>query len=73
MSKVNAMADIVLELKRRNWSDTKVANELGLDPDEVLRLCQVGGLAEVFADGEFSEAWEADSIHEDDNLYDENN
>ena len=71
--KVNAMADIVLELKRRNWSDTKVANELGMDPDEVLRLCQVGGLAEVFADGEFSEAWEADSIHEDDNLHDANN
>lgn len=69
--KVSAMADIVLELKRRNWSDTKVANELGMDPDEVLRLCQVGGLAEVFADGEFSQAWEADSIHEDDNLQDE--
>ena len=52
------MSDIVLELKRRNWTDAKVAKELGMDADEVLRLTQIGGLAEMFADREFSEAWE---------------
>jgi ParB-like chromosome segregation protein Spo0J len=45
------MSEIVLELKRRNWSDAKVAKELGMDPDEVLRLTQITGLAEAFADG----------------------
>jgi len=55
---VTAMSDIVLELKRRNWTDAKVAKELGMDADEVLRLTQIGGLAEMFADREFSEAWE---------------
>lgn len=55
---VTAMSDIVLELKRRNWSDAKVAKELGMDADEVLRLTQIGGLAEMFAEREFSEAWE---------------
>lgn len=54
------MSEIVLELKRRNWSDSKVAKELGMDADEVLRLTQITGLAEAFKDGEFSEAWEAD-------------
>lgn len=54
------MSDIVLELKRRNWSDTKIGKELGMDPDEVLRLTQISGLAEAFADRDFSEAWEAD-------------
>ncbi len=58
--KVNAMSDIVMDLKRRRWSDEKIGRELGMDPDEVLRLCQVTGLAELFADREFSEAWEAD-------------
>lgn len=58
--KVEAMSDIVIELKRRNWSDERVGRELGMDPDEVLRLCQITGLAEAFADGEFSEAWEVD-------------
>jgi len=57
--KVEAMSDIVVELKRRNWSDEKIGRELGMDPDEVLRLCQITGLAEVFKDQEFSEAWEA--------------
>lgn len=57
--KVEAMSEIVLELKRRNWTDEKIGRELGMDPDEVLRLTQLGGLAEMFADKEFSEAWEA--------------
>lgn len=56
---VDAMADIVLDLARRNWSDAKIARELGMEPDEVLRLKQITGLAELFADREFSEAWEA--------------
>ena len=58
--KVEAMSDIVLELKKRNWSDTKIAKELGMDADEVLRLAQIQGLAEMFADREFSQAWECD-------------
>jgi ParB-like chromosome segregation protein Spo0J len=55
---VVAMSDIVVELKRRNWSDARIGKELGMDPDEVLRLCQITGLAEVFKDREFSAAWE---------------
>jgi len=56
---VGAMSDIVLELKRRNWSDEKIGRELGMDPDEVLRLAQISGLAEAFADRDFSKAWDA--------------
>ena len=56
--KVDAMSDIVIELKRRNWSDEKIGRELGMDADEVLRLCQITGLAEAFADQQFSGAWE---------------
>lgn len=55
---VVAMSDIVMELKRRNWSDARVGKELGMDPDEVLRLTQITGLAAAFADRDFSEAWE---------------
>jgi len=55
---VTAMSDIVLELSRRNWSEKKIAKELGMEPDEVLRLKQITGLAELFADHDFSEAWE---------------
>lgn len=55
---VQAMSEIVQELSRRNWSDAKIGRELGMDADEVLRLKQISGLAEMFADREFSEAWE---------------
>ncbi len=59
--KIDAMSEIVIDLRRRNWSPAKIGRELGMDMDEVLRLCQISGLAEMFADSAFSEAWEADS------------
>ena len=62
--RVEAMSDIVIELKRRNWSDKKIAKELGMDADEVLRLTQITGLAEMFADKDFSQAWEVDMVEE---------
>jgi ParB-like chromosome segregation protein Spo0J len=62
--RVESMAEIVIELKRRFWSDEKIANELGMDADEILRLTQVTGLAGLFSDREFSEAWEADTLRE---------
>jgi ParB-like chromosome segregation protein Spo0J len=68
--KVDAMSDIVVELKRRNWTDEKIGKELGMDPDEVLRLCQITGLAEMFTDQEFSQSWDigefdgADAVEE---------
>lgn len=57
---VDGMAEIVMDLKRRNWSSEKISRELGMDADEVLRLSQITGLAEMFADKDFSEAWEAE-------------
>lgn len=62
--KVDAMSDIVIELSRRNWSDDKIAKNLGMEPDEVLRLKQISGLAELFSDEEFSKSWEIDDIEE---------
>ena len=66
--KIDAMSDIVIDLKKRNWSDEKIAKNLGMDADEVLRLCQIGGLSELFADKEFSEAWEAEMYNEQEEI-----
>lgn len=59
--KVESMSDIVVDLKRRNWSPEKIAKELGMDSDEVLRLSQISGLIEMFNDKDFSIAWEAEN------------
>lgn len=58
---VEGMSEIVTDLHRRGKGDEWIAAELGMDPDEVLRMRQTAGLAELFADEEFSEAWEADA------------
>jgi ParB-like chromosome segregation protein Spo0J len=60
--KVEAMSEIVIELKKRNWSDDKIAKNLGMEPDEVLRLCQISGLAELFSDEEFSASWDIEDF-----------
>jgi ParB-like chromosome segregation protein Spo0J len=59
--RIDSMSEIVVELSRRNWSAEKISKELGMDADEVLRLKQISGLAELFKDEEFSEAWEPDN------------
>lgn len=62
--KVEGMSDIVVELKRRNWSDAKIAKNLGMDSDEVLRLCQITGLSELFTDTEFSKSWDVADLED---------
>jgi ParB-like chromosome segregation protein Spo0J len=54
---VNAMSEIVIELKNRNWNNARIAKQLGMDEEEVLRLCQVSGLEHLFTDKDFSKAW----------------
>lgn len=57
---VDAMSALVGELVTLGWKDDEIGAELGMQPDEVLRLKQVTGLAALFAEREFSEAWEPD-------------
>jgi len=54
---VSAMSEIVIELKNRNWTNKRIARELGMDQDEILRLCQISGLEDLFQDKDFSNAW----------------
>jgi hypothetical protein len=60
---VDAMSEIVLELKNRNWKNERIAKELGMDEEEILRLCQITGLQDIFKDDDFSKSWESsDSV-----------
>lgn len=55
---VEPLSALVAELTTIGWSADRIATELGMEPDEVLRLKQIIGLAELFKDHEFSRAWE---------------
>jgi ParB-like chromosome segregation protein Spo0J len=54
---ITAMSEIVRELSQLGWDDNKIGKELGMDSDEVLRLKQINGLQELFADRQYSRAW----------------
>ena len=51
---VELMSEIVAELTRAHMSDQWIMRHIGMDRDELLRLKQITGLAELFADKEFS-------------------
>ncbi|MFO7173913.1 MAG: ParB/RepB/Spo0J family partition protein [Bacillota bacterium] len=52
------MAELVARLIREGWTDSQIARELGMDPDEVLRFKQATGLPSLFRDHPYSRAWE---------------
>lgn len=52
------MAQIVCSLTARGWTDEDICKYLGMELDEVIRLKQVSGLREAFADHVFSKSWE---------------
>jgi len=55
---IEPMVNIVANLFQKGWTDAEVAQHLGMDADEVLRLKQSAALPELFKDKEFSPSWE---------------
>lgn len=55
---IELMTNIVSELVKSGMSDAWIMKHIGMDADELLRLKQLSGLAELFADKEFSKSWE---------------
>lgn len=60
MHNVELMSNIVAELTRSGMSDAWIMRNIGMDKDELLRLKQLSGLADLFANKDFglSEEWE---------------
>lgn len=55
---VDLMSNIIAELHKIGRSDAWLAKHLGMDQDEILRLKQITGLAEMYKNGEFGMSWE---------------
>lgn len=62
---IDAMSEIVIELKNRNWTNQRISLQLGMDEEEVLRLCQISGLEHLFSDSDFSKSWESSDVTEE--------
>jgi len=55
---IELMSNIVAELTKSGMSDAWILKHIGMDKDELLRLKQITGIADLFKDKEFSEAWD---------------
>lgn len=51
---IELMSHIVAELDKAGMSDQWIMKHIGMDRDELLRLKQISGLAELFANKDFS-------------------
>lgn len=54
---VDLMSNIVKELHELGRSDAWISKHLGMDKDEILRLKQITGMAALFKDVKFGQAW----------------
>jgi ParB-like chromosome segregation protein Spo0J len=63
---IELMSTIVTELVEMGKGDAWICQHIGMSKDELLRMKQITGLASLFKNKEFSQAWEADSEIQDD-------
>lgn len=57
---IELMSNIVDDLVGAGMSDAWIIKHIGMDRDELLRLKQLTGLAALFKDVDFSNAWNSD-------------
>ena len=55
---IELMTNIVADLVKSGMSDAWIMKNIGMDAEELLRLKQISGLAELFKNKEFSKGWE---------------
>ena len=55
---VELMGELVASLARQGVPEEEIAQKLGMELEEVLRLKQVTGIAELFRNQKYSQSWE---------------
>ena len=59
---IDLMSNIVSELVEMGKGDAWICQHIGMSKDELLRMKQITGLASLFANKDFSQSWEAETI-----------
>lgn len=58
---VEGMANMVFNMLDNGMKDNEICNELGMEPEELLRLKHITGFSKLFKDHEYRRAWESKS------------
>lgn len=56
---VDGMSNMVFELLDNGWKDEDICNQLGLEPEELLKLKHITGFSKLFENTEYKLAWES--------------
>lgn len=54
---ISGMSSMVFEMLDKGWPDEKICNELGMEPEELLKLKHITGFSKLFKDTEYSRMW----------------
>lgn len=54
---VSGMANMVFSMLENGWQDSDICNELGMEPEELVRLKHITGFSKLFADTGYKRAW----------------
>lgn len=57
---VSGMSNLVFSMLDGGWDDADICNEVGLSPEELLRLKHITGFSKLFADETYHRAWVTD-------------
>jgi ParB-like chromosome segregation protein Spo0J len=55
---ITGMSSMVFEMLQNGWKDEEICNELGMQPEEVLKLKHITGFSKLFSDTEYKRSWE---------------
>jgi len=55
---VQGMSNLVFSLLDGGWADADICNELGMEPEELLRLKHITGFSKLFKDREYNKSWQ---------------
>ena len=59
------MSDLVRKLIEQGLEDEEISKHLGMDLEEVYRLKQITGIADMFKNQTYSKSWEMMEVDED--------
>jgi ParB-like chromosome segregation protein Spo0J len=58
---VSGMSNMVFKMLENGWKDSEICNELGMQPEELLKLKHITGFSKLFENVEYKKAWETEN------------
>lgn len=56
---IKGMSNMVFEMLENGWEDEDICNNLGMEPEELLKLKHITGFSKLFENVEYRKSWES--------------